>query len=104
MASIRQPSLGPTFGIKGGAAGGGYSQVMPMENINLHLTGDMHAVTAATNILAAAIDARIYHEKTLDVEKLWDRLLPRQVILFLQNLPNVDRMGGGKSPRRYNSV
>ena len=59
---IRQPSLGPTFGIKGGAAGGGYSQVLPMEEFNLHLTGDTHAVTAATNLLAAAIDNRIYHE------------------------------------------
>src|SRR6267154_5371305 len=54
--SLRQPSMGPTFGIKGGAAGGGYSQVVPMETLNLHLTGDMHAVTAAHNLLAAMID------------------------------------------------
>jgi formate--tetrahydrofolate ligase len=54
--AIRQPSMGPTFGIKGGAAGGGYSQVVPMERLNLHLTGDMHAVTAAHNLLAAMID------------------------------------------------
>lgn len=60
---IRQPSQGPTFGIKGGAAGGGYSQVVPMEDFNLHLTGDIHAVSAATNLLAAAIDARIMHER-----------------------------------------
>jgi methylenetetrahydrofolate dehydrogenase (NADP+)/methenyltetrahydrofolate cyclohydrolase/formyltetrahydrofolate synthetase/formate--tetrahydrofolate ligase len=60
---IRQPSQGPTFGIKGGAAGGGYSQVIPMEDFNLHLTGDIHAVSAATNLLAAAIDARIMHER-----------------------------------------
>ncbi len=60
---IRQPSQGPTFGIKGGAAGGGYSQVVPMEDFNLHLTGDIHAVTAANNLLAAAIDARIMHER-----------------------------------------
>ena len=59
---IRQPSMGPTFGIKGGAAGGGYSQVVPMEDFNLHLTGDIHAVGAAHNLLAAAIDARIMHE------------------------------------------
>ena len=59
---IRQPSQGPTFGIKGGAAGGGYSQVIPMEDFNLHLTGDIHAITAAHNLLAAAIDARIIHE------------------------------------------
>jgi len=60
---IRQPSQGPTFGIKGGAAGGGYSQVVPMEDFNLHLTGDIHAVSAATNLLAAAIDARLLHER-----------------------------------------
>jgi methylenetetrahydrofolate dehydrogenase (NADP+)/methenyltetrahydrofolate cyclohydrolase/formyltetrahydrofolate synthetase/formate--tetrahydrofolate ligase len=60
---IRQPSQGPTFGIKGGAAGGGYSQVVPMEDFNLHLTGDIHAVTAANNLLAAAIDARMMHER-----------------------------------------
>ena len=59
---IRQPSMGPTFGIKGGAAGGGYSQVIPMEEFNLHLTGDIHAVSIANNLLAAAIDARIKHE------------------------------------------
>ncbi|GAB6088958.1 formate--tetrahydrofolate ligase [Spirochaeta dissipatitropha] len=61
-ATLRQPSMGPTFGIKGGAAGGGYSQVIPMEAMNLHLTGDIHAISAAHNLLAAAIDARIYHE------------------------------------------
>jgi methylenetetrahydrofolate dehydrogenase (NADP+)/methenyltetrahydrofolate cyclohydrolase/formyltetrahydrofolate synthetase len=60
---IRQPSQGPTFGIKGGAAGGGYSQIVPMEDFNLHLTGDIHAVSAANNLLAAAIDARIMHER-----------------------------------------
>lgn len=63
MACIRQPSMGPVFGVKGGAAGGGYSQVAPMEELNLHLTGDIHAVTAAHNLAAAAIDARIYHEQ-----------------------------------------
>ena len=62
---IRQPSQGPTFGIKGGAAGGGYSQIVPMEDFNLHLTGDIHAVTAANNLLAAAIDARMMHERNL---------------------------------------
>jgi formyltetrahydrofolate synthetase len=61
---IRQPSMGPTFGIKGGAAGGGYSQVIPMEDFNLHLTGDIHAVTAANNLLAAAIDTRVLYEDT----------------------------------------
>lgn len=63
MACIRQPSMGPVFGVKGGAAGGGYSQVAPMDELNLHLTGDIHAVTAAHNLAAAAIDARIYHEQ-----------------------------------------
>jgi len=62
VACLRQPSMGPTFGIKGGAAGGGYSQIVPMEDFNLHLTGDIHAVSAAHNLCAAAVDARIYHE------------------------------------------
>lgn len=65
MACIRQPSMGPVFGVKGGAAGGGYSQVAPMEKLNLHLTGDIHAVTAAHNLAAAALDARLYHEERL---------------------------------------
>uniref|UniRef100_A0A8C3RCG3 formate--tetrahydrofolate ligase n=1 Tax=Cyanoderma ruficeps TaxID=181631 RepID=A0A8C3RCG3_9PASS len=64
FACLRQPSQGPTFGVKGGAAGGGYAQVIPMEEFNLHLTGDIHAITAANNLLAAAIDARILHENT----------------------------------------
>ncbi|HIE51793.1 MAG TPA: formate--tetrahydrofolate ligase, partial [Armatimonadetes bacterium] len=74
---IRQPSQGPTFGIKGGAAGGGYSQVVPMEDFNLHLTGDIHAVGAAHNLLAAAIDARIMHEDRLSDEQLASRGLRR---------------------------
>jgi len=73
---IRQPSQGPTFGIKGGAAGGGYSQIVPMEDFNLHLTGDVHAVGAANNLLAAAIDARIMHEDRLDDERLAKTLCP----------------------------
>jgi methylenetetrahydrofolate dehydrogenase (NADP+) / methenyltetrahydrofolate cyclohydrolase / formyltetrahydrofolate synthetase len=74
---IRQPSQGPTFGIKGGAAGGGYSQVVPMEDFNLHLTGDIHAITAANNLLAAAVDARIFHEaNTPDDVKLFNALCP----------------------------
>jgi formyltetrahydrofolate synthetase len=73
---IRQPSQGPTFGIKGGAAGGGYSQVVPMEDFNLHLTGDIHAITAANNLLAAAIDARIFHEASQDDVKLFNALCP----------------------------
>ena len=66
--TLREPSLGPTFGIKGGAAGGGYSQVVPMEDINLHFTGDMHAVAAATNLLAAFIDAHLKHGNALDLD------------------------------------
>ncbi|KAJ7009506.1 10-formyltetrahydrofolate synthetase [Populus alba x Populus x berolinensis] len=73
---LRQPSQGPTFGIKGGAAGGGYSQVIPMDEFNLHLTGDIHAITAANNLLAAAIDTRIFHESTQSDKALLNRLCP----------------------------
>jgi formyltetrahydrofolate synthetase len=73
---IRQPSQGPTFGIKGGAAGGGYSQIIPMEEFNLHLTGDIHAIIAANNLLAAAIDARMFHEQSADDTQLFERLCP----------------------------
>jgi formyltetrahydrofolate synthetase len=74
---VRQPSQGPTFGIKGGAAGGGYSQIIPMEEFNLHLTGDIHAIIAANNLLAAAIDTRMLHEsQTPDDAVLFDRLCP----------------------------
>src|SRR5574338_1070840 len=73
---IRQPSQGPTFGIKGGAAGGGYSQIIPMEDFNLHLTGDIHAITAAHNLCAAALDARVMHETQQDDEKLFNALCP----------------------------
>ncbi|KAL1923344.1 uncharacterized protein VTP21DRAFT_8324 [Calcarisporiella thermophila] len=76
FACVRQPSQGPTFGIKGGAAGGGYSQVIPMDEFNLHLTGDIHAVTAANNLLAAAIDARMFHEATQSDNALFNRLCP----------------------------
>jgi len=76
FTNIRQPSQGPTFGIKGGAAGGGYSQIVPMEEFNLHLTGDIHAIIAANNLLAAAIDARMFHESTTDDVALFDRLTP----------------------------
>ncbi len=73
---IRQPSQGPTFGIKGGAAGGGYSQIIPMEEFNLHLTGDIHAIVAANNLLAAAIDARMFHESSATDEQMFERLCP----------------------------
>ena len=77
VACIRQPSQGPTFGIKGGAAGGGYAQVVPMEEFNLHLTGDIHAVTAANNLLAAAIESRMFHEASQSDEALLKRLCPK---------------------------
>lgn len=76
FANVRQPSQGPTFGIKGGAAGGGYSQVIPMDEFNLHLTGDIHAVTAANNLLAAAIETRMFHENTQKDGALFRRLVP----------------------------
>ncbi|MDZ4766329.1 MAG: formate--tetrahydrofolate ligase [Chloroflexota bacterium] len=78
IIALRQPSLGPTFGIKGGAAGGGYAQVVPMENLNLHLTGDAHAVTAANNLLAAMIDNHLMQGNALNIDPLsitWRRAL-----------------------------
>ena len=78
VLSLRQPSMGPTFGIKGGAAGGGYSQVIPMELLNLHLTGDFHAVTAAHNLLSAMVDNHLHHgnEFELDLDNItWRRVL-----------------------------
>ncbi|KAL9613222.1 MAG: hypothetical protein Q9167_002238 [Letrouitia subvulpina] len=76
FANVRQPSQGPTFGIKGGAAGGGYSQVIPMDEFNLHLTGDIHAISAANNLLAAAIETRMFHEATQKDGALYKRLVP----------------------------
>jgi len=75
---IRQPSMGPTFGIKGGAAGGGYAQVVPMEDFNLHLTGDIHAVAAANNLLCAAIDSHLFHGNALGIDS--STIMPRRVI------------------------
>lgn len=77
VACIRQPSLGPIFGVKGGAAGGGMAQVEPMEKLNLHLTGDIHAITAAHNLASAAIDARLYHEQRLGEDFSQQTKLPR---------------------------
>lgn len=76
FANVRQPSQGPTFGIKGGAAGGGFSQVIPMDEFNLHLTGDIHAISAANNLLAAAIETRMFHEATQKDGALYKRLVP----------------------------
>jgi formate--tetrahydrofolate ligase len=76
--ALRQASMGPTFGIKGGAAGGGYSQVVPFETLNLHLTGDLHAVTAANNLLAAMVDNHLYTGNALGLDPrsiTWKRVL-----------------------------
>ena len=78
IITVRQPSQGPTFGIKGGAAGGGYSQIVPMENFNLHLTGDIHAISAAHNLIAAMLDAHIYHgnARNIDIHNIaWRRVV-----------------------------
>jgi formate--tetrahydrofolate ligase len=92
VIAIRQPSQGPTFGIKGGAAGGGYSQIVPMETFNLHLTGDIHAVSAANNLLAAMIDNRLMRGNPLNIDTdsiTWKRVLDvndralRQIIIGL---------------------
>ena len=76
ILALREPSLGPVFGIKGGATGGGYSQVAPMEDINLHFTGDIHAITCANNLLSAIIDNHIFHGNELKIKKVvWKRCL-----------------------------
>ena len=102
--AIRQPSLGPTFGIKGGAAGGGYSQVVPMELLNLHLTGDMHAVTAAHNMCSAMVDSHLFHgnDQNLDLNNItWrrvvdinDRALRKTVIGLGGRLDGIPRETG----------
>ena len=95
VTCIRQPSLGPVFGIKGGAAGGGYSQVLPMEDMNLHLTGDAHAVTSANNLLAAYIDNHIFHGNQLGIDP--EQVTWRRVIdLNDRQLRNVIAGLGGK--------
>ena len=83
VIALREPSLGPVFGVKGGAAGGGYSQVVPMEDINLHFTGDMHAITAANNLLCAMIDNHLQQGNTLSID-------PRR-ILFKRCMDMNDR-------------
>ncbi len=78
MACLREPSLGPVFGLKGGAAGGGYAQIVPMESINLHFTGDMHAITTATNLIAAMLDNSIYQGNPLNIDPgqvVWKRCM-----------------------------
>lgn len=97
VIALREPSLGPVFGVKGGAAGGGYAQVVPMEDINLHFTGDMHAITAANNLLAAAIDNHIHQGNALNIDSrriifkrvmdMNDRSL-RNIVVGLGGKPN----------------
>ena len=102
-AALREPSLGPVFGMKGGAAGGGMSQVVPMEDLNLHFMGDLHAITAANNLLAALIDNHIYQGNELDIDIeniLWRRCLDmndrqlRNIQSGLGKKSGVPRMGG----------
>ena len=97
MLCIREPSLGPSFGMKGGAAGGGYAQVVPMEDINLHFTGDFHAITSANNLLAALIDNHIYWGNTAAIDPrrmVWRRVLDmndralRQIVNSLGGVAN----------------
>jgi len=104
MLSLRQPSLGPTFGIKGGAAGAGYSQVVPMEAVNLHLTGDFHAVTSAHNLLTAMVDNHLHHGNELGIDTrtiAWRRVLDvndralRNVVVGLgERMDGVPRQSG----------
>ena len=78
MIALREPSLGPVFGLKGGAAGGGYAQVVPMEDLNLHFTGDMHAITTANNLISACLDNHIHqgNELNIDIQRImWKRCL-----------------------------
>jgi formate--tetrahydrofolate ligase len=96
LCTLRQPSMGPTFGIKGGAAGGGRSQVAPMEDFNLHFTGDIHAVGVAHNLLAAFIDNHLYHGNTLGIDP-YSILWPRVVDISDRALRNVTIGLGGKS-------
>ncbi len=97
VIALREPSLGPVFGVKGGAAGGGYAQVVPMEDINLHFTGDMHAITTTNNLLSAAIDNHIHHGNKLGIDSrqiVWKRVLDmndralRDVVVGLGGKPN----------------
>src|SRR5258705_11110286 len=97
MLCLREPSLGPSFGMKGGAAGGGYAQVVPMEDINLHFTGDFHAITSANNLLAAMVDNHIYWGNALGIDQrriTWRRVLDmkdrrrRQIVCSLGGVAN----------------
>lgn len=95
ILALREPSLGPVFGLKGGATGGGYAQVVPMEDVNLHFTGDIHAITAANNLLAAMIDNHIFQGNELKIKKVtWKRCMDMndRQLRYIQ-----DGLGGGKN-------
>ena len=106
VLSLREPSLGPVFGVKGGATGGGYSQIMPMCDINLHFTGDIHAMTAANNLICAALDNHIYWGNSLNID-------PKKVLInrcldindrALRNIKIVTKTGGQPVERKEQFV
>jgi len=98
IVTIREPSMGPTFGIKGGACGGGNAQVVPMENINLHFTGDIHAVGAATNLLAAMIGGHLWHKNPLNIDPFsisWNRVIDMNDVALRSAIVGLGGKGGG---------
>jgi formate--tetrahydrofolate ligase len=95
MLALREPSLGPVFGVKGGAAGGGYAQVVPMEDLNLHFTGDVHAITAANNLLSALVDAHIFHGHSPQIANVTWRRAIDVTDRSLRNI--VTGLGGAKN-------
>lgn len=104
MVAIREPSLGPVFGIKGGAAGGGYAQVVPMEEINLHFTGDIHAIGAANNLLAALLDNHIHQGNALGIDPkriTWKRCLDMNDRFLRQIVGGMGAKGQRVCPRRW---
>ena len=106
MTAIREPSLGPVFGVKGGAAGGGRSQVLPMEDINLHFTGDLHALTSAHNLIAAMVDARLSQGNDLDIdvnEVAWPRALDMNDRALRETVVGLGGASGG-TPREDNFI
>ncbi len=101
IGALREPSMGPVFGLKGGATGGGYAQVGPMEDINLHFTGDMHAITSSHNLITACMDSHIFHGNDLDIDTdniLWNRVIDMND----RNLRNIT-VGHGKMGVEYNT-
>ena len=93
ICALREPSLGPCFGIKGGAAGGGYAQVVPMEDLNLHFTGDFHAITSANNLLAAMLDNHIQQGNKLNIDTrdvVWKRCIDMNAVSYTHlTLPTI---------------